>query len=374
MGMVIVNPGIYTTVQDEGRFGYEQFGVSPAGPMDRRSFHIANLLVGNDIGEAELEMTIIGTEIRFTGPAVIALTGADMSPLLNEAPVCMYRAFPVGAGDVLRMQSVSGGCRTYLAAAGGLDIPVVMGSRSTLVKNGIGGYQGRPLKKGDAIGLRQNMSTIENLPARWMLAEHSEPGCRQIRVIAGPQDDCFTGKGLEDFFHGTYKVTAVSYTHLEQNYVPKMLLGQRGGFVQTDFLDAMGKDTEFIYTTGGWSADIDTDTSKQLIELYKQYTPDGADLSEGHCKDMINVLLIALGINQAGTTEPEALNEALRNLEVDTSTLPIPWNAITMDEYGQNTSANAFVLQMRDGKYQTVYPSDYAAIEPVLPMPAWNER
>ena len=111
MGMVIVNPGIYTTVQDEGRFGYEQFGVSPAGPMDRRSFHIANLLVGNDIGEAELEMTIIGTEIRFTGPAVIALTGADMSPLLNEAPVCMYRAFPVGAGDVLRMQSVSGGCR-----------------------------------------------------------------------------------------------------------------------------------------------------------------------------------------------------------------------------------------------------------------------
>ena len=210
MGMVIVNPGIYTTVQDEGRFGYEQFGVSPAGPMDRRSFHIANLLVGNDMGEAELEMTIMGAEIQFTGPAVIALTGADMSPLLNEAPVCMYRAFPVGAGDVLRMQSVSGGCRTSLAAAGGLDIPVVMGSRSTLVKNGIGGYQGRPLKKGDAIGLRQNMSTIENLPARWMLAEHSETGCRQIRVVAGPQDDCFTGKGLENFFHGTYKVTGDS--------------------------------------------------------------------------------------------------------------------------------------------------------------------
>lgn len=174
----------------------------------------------------------------------------------------------------------------------------------------------------------------------------------------------------------SYASDAILYlkTFKEQNYVPKMLLGQRGGFVQTDFLDAMGKDTEFIYTTGGWSADIDTDTGKQLIELYKQYTPDGADLSEGHCKDMINVLLIALGINQAGTTEPEALNEALRNLEVDTSTLPIPWNAITMDEYGQNTSANAFVLQMRDGKYQTVYPSDYAAIEPVLPMPAWNER
>lgn len=111
MGMVIVNPGIYTTVQDEGRFGYEQFGVSPAGPMDRRSFHIANLLVGNDMGEAELEMTIMGAEIRFTGPAVIALTGADMSPLLNEAPVCMYRAFPVGAG-------MYSGCSLFPAAAG----------------------------------------------------------------------------------------------------------------------------------------------------------------------------------------------------------------------------------------------------------------
>lgn len=174
----------------------------------------------------------------------------------------------------------------------------------------------------------------------------------------------------------SYASDAILYlkTFKEQNYVPKMLLGQRGGFVQTDFLDTMGKDTEFIYTTGGWSTDIDTETSRQLIELYKEYTPDGAELSEGHCKDMINVLLIALGINQAGTTEPQALNEALRHLDVDTSTLPIPWNAITIDEYGQNTSANAFVLQMRDGKYQTVYPSDYAAIEPLLPMPAWNER
>ena len=174
----------------------------------------------------------------------------------------------------------------------------------------------------------------------------------------------------------SYASDAILYlkTFKEQNYVPRMLLGQRGGFVQTDFLDTMGKDTEYIYTTGGWSADLDNETSRQLIELYKQYTPDGAALSEGHCKDMINVLMLALAINQAGTTEPQALNKALRNLEVDTSTLPIPWNAITMDEYGQNTSANAFVLQMKGGNYQTVYPADYAAIAPILPMPGWNER
>ena len=124
MGMAIVNPGIYTTVQDEGRFGYEQFGISPAGPMDKRSFHIDNLLVGNDKGEAELEMTIIGAEIRFTGPAVIALTGADMRPLLNEAPVCMYRAFQVGTGDVLSTVSIIFAMSCHLLSSGPVYSPL----------------------------------------------------------------------------------------------------------------------------------------------------------------------------------------------------------------------------------------------------------
>lgn len=210
MGMVIVNPGIYTTVQDEGRLGYEQFGVSPAGPMDKRAFHMANILVANGMGEAELEMTVIGPEIRFTSPAVIALTGADMRPLLNGGPVCMYRAVKVAGGDVLQMQPAVSGCRTYMAVAGGLDIPVVMGSRSTLVKNCIGGYEGRPLKKGDEISFCQSIETVSNLPARWVPAEQTQPGRRMVRVIPGPQDDCFTKKGLEDFFWGTYKVTGDS--------------------------------------------------------------------------------------------------------------------------------------------------------------------
>lgn len=210
MGMLIVNPGIYMTVQDEGRFGYEQFGVSPAGPMDKRAFHIANLLAANDMGEAALEMTVMGPEIRFTGSAVISLTGADMRPAVNGKPVCMYRALQVSAGDVLQMQSVRAGCRTYMAVAGGMDIPVVMGSRSTLAKNGIGGYGGRPLKRGDEIGFRQNLKTIDNLPARWILAEQIPPRCRRVRVVLGPQEDCFTEKGVNDFFQGTYKVTGDS--------------------------------------------------------------------------------------------------------------------------------------------------------------------
>ena len=93
--MIIENGGILTTVQDGGRFGYEPFGVSPSGPMDRRSFEIANVLVGNDRSEACLEATVIGPSISFTKNAVVAIAGADMRPLLNGTPVLNYRAFAV---------------------------------------------------------------------------------------------------------------------------------------------------------------------------------------------------------------------------------------------------------------------------------------
>lgn len=177
-------------------------------------------------------------------------------------------------------------------------------------------------------------------------------------------------------FMSSYSSDAILYlkTFKEQNYVPKMLLGQRGGFVQTDFLDTMAGDTEYICTTAGWSADIDTDASKQLVEYYKEFTPDGAELSEGHVKDMINLQLLAIAINQAGTTDAEAIRDALRNLDVDTATLPIPWEGIEIDEYGQNVKANSFVVQMKDGAYQTVYPFANATIETTYPMPNWDER
>lgn len=177
-------------------------------------------------------------------------------------------------------------------------------------------------------------------------------------------------------FMASYSSDAILYlkTFKEQNYTPKVLLGQRGGFVQTDFLDTMAGDTEYIYTTAGWSTDLKNPATSQLVELYKEYTPDGAELSEGHCKDMTSLLLACIAINQAGSTDPAAIQEALRNLDVDTSMLPIPWAGYEMDEYGQNQAANSFVVQMKDGKYQTVYPAENAVIDATVPMPGWNER
>lgn len=160
----------------------------------------------------------------------------------------------------------------------------------------------------------------------------------------------------------------------EQNWVPKLLIGQRGGFVQSDFFDALGKDTEYIYTTGGWSADLDLPISKELVKLYPAKYSNGVDLNEGHVKDMTNVLILALAINQAGTTEPNALKKALMSLKMDLGKYIMPWDGITMDPRGQNTSASGVLMQVQGGKYKTVYPAKSKAAEPIFPMPAWNKR
>ena len=130
MSITILNPGMLTSVQDLGRIGYQQFGVSVSGVMDPRSASIANILVGNDEGEAVLECTMMGPHIRFDAPNIIAITGGDLGATLDGQRIDTYRAIPVNAGQTLRFTMLRTGCRAFVAFAGGLDIPVVMGSRS----------------------------------------------------------------------------------------------------------------------------------------------------------------------------------------------------------------------------------------------------
>lgn len=151
MGIFIETPGVLTTVQDGGRYGYEQFGVSPSGPMDPESFQLANILVGNPRDLSALEATMLGPTLRFTRDNIIAITGGDMTPLLDEKPIPMDQAILVRSGSVLKLRAARTGCRTYVAFAGGLDVPEVMGSRATGVQNRVGGLEGRKLAKGDEI-------------------------------------------------------------------------------------------------------------------------------------------------------------------------------------------------------------------------------
>ena len=124
MGITVENGGILTTVQDEGRFGNQAFGVSTSGAMDPHSFHIANLLVGNEMTEGALEMTFIGPTLTFTSDNIIAVTGGDLTPMLDGQPFPMYRAVLVKKGQKLMFAGARNGSRGYIAFAGGLDIPL----------------------------------------------------------------------------------------------------------------------------------------------------------------------------------------------------------------------------------------------------------
>ena len=160
----------------------------------------------------------------------------------------------------------------------------------------------------------------------------------------------------------------------QQKYTPNFIIGQRAGFIQSDYLSAMGEGNQYICTTGSWASDINTPVTKELKELWanSSYNSSKVDLMDSHVKDVMNLLFLAMAINQAGTTEATAVRDALRNLEYDMDTLMIPWAGIEINEYGQNTKSNGVVTQWQNGAYCTVYPGDAASVTPVFPMPEWT--
>ena len=206
MSITVLNPGLLTTVQDMGRVGYQQFGVSVSGVMDPRSAAIANILVGNQEGEAVLECTMMGPHLQFDRANTIAITGGDLMPTLDGQPIPAYRAISVQAGQVLRFQAPKTGCRCFIAFTGGLDIPEVMGSRSTYLKAKIGGVEGRKLQKGDVIPFRAP-GVPKNLNIRFISPEFVPRQVYTLRVVLGPQDDAFTQEGMNTFLRETYTVT-----------------------------------------------------------------------------------------------------------------------------------------------------------------------
>ena len=207
MSITILNPGMLTSVQDLGRIGYQQYGVSVSGVMDPRSASIANILVGNDEGEAVLECTMMGPHIRFDAPNIIAITGGDLGATLDGQRIDTYRAIPVNAGQTLRFTMLRTGCRAFVAFAGGLDIPVVMGSRSTNMKAKIGGYQGRKLQKDDVIAFRAPKTDLKNLGLRHTSPEFMPRAEYKLRIVLGPQDDAFTERGITTFLSSVYTLT-----------------------------------------------------------------------------------------------------------------------------------------------------------------------
>ncbi|HUP40068.1 MAG TPA: biotin-dependent carboxyltransferase family protein [Vicinamibacterales bacterium] len=152
----ILRPGMLTTVQDEGRWGFQSRGVPVSGAMDWYSHRLANQLLGNDRAVATLEVTLMGPQIRFETSTAVAVTGADFHLTLDDVPVAMNRMIEVTAGGILKFGERLRGARAYVAVRGGIDVPIILGSRSTHVLTRLGGHEGRALKAGDmiAIGVR----------------------------------------------------------------------------------------------------------------------------------------------------------------------------------------------------------------------------
>ncbi|MBD9584514.1 MULTISPECIES: biotin-dependent carboxyltransferase family protein [Delftia] len=151
MAIEVLKPGLATSVQDAGRPGYYHLGIPLSGALDQQSLVLANLLVGNDEGAAVIESTLLGPELQFDAPALVAVTGADAKIKLNGNEVPRNTAFAVQAGDRLGFDFMKLGARMCIAVAGGIDVPVVLGSRSTYGLGAFGGLNGRKLLAGDRL-------------------------------------------------------------------------------------------------------------------------------------------------------------------------------------------------------------------------------
>lgn len=206
-GIRIIHPGMLTTVQDLGRFGYQQFGVSACGAVDPRALRFSNILVDNEEGEAALEITMMGTRIEFQEDNIFAIAGADLGAKLEQEELRPYKAYLGKKGQILRFLKPVAGLRAYLAFAGGLELPPVMGSRSTDMKAHLGGFQGRKLEKDDMISFRAPKLQLRNLELRAIAPEFQKRAEYTLRVILGPQDDAFTEKGIETFLQEGYTLT-----------------------------------------------------------------------------------------------------------------------------------------------------------------------
>src|SRR6476661_3953343 len=153
MSLLVIRPGMLTTIQDLGRWGHQHSGVPVAGPMDSYSHRLANQLVGNGPAAAALEITLIGPELEASEPTTCVVQGARFETSVNGKPVDGGRPFVIAAGQRLRFGARHDGARATVAVAGGLDVPLEFGSRSTSLVSGIGPLNGRPLQAGDVLGV-----------------------------------------------------------------------------------------------------------------------------------------------------------------------------------------------------------------------------
>ncbi|MGD9260924.1 MAG: biotin-dependent carboxyltransferase family protein [Desulfobacterales bacterium] len=204
----VLSPGILTSVQDMGRYGYGRYGVAPSGALDFFSLRIGNLLVGNAEDDAGLETTLMGLRIKALTDIVIAVTGGNLQPQRGKQSLKMWRSHVLSRGDILAFKGPLNGFRSYITVSGGIYSSPLMGSRSTNLPSGFGGIEGRGLKQGDVLFselLPEHLQHTERqFKPEWI------PNYRNswiLRAVWGPQDDHFTSEARDMFLASTFKMS-----------------------------------------------------------------------------------------------------------------------------------------------------------------------
>lgn len=242
MSVQVKHGGLLTTIQDLGRYSYQKYGVVVGGAMDEASHKLANLLVGNEWDEATLEMTLIGPELLFLQDSVFAICGAPFQSTVEGELVPIGRPVYVTKGTTLKVGSCKNGCRAYMAFRGGIEAPLILGSRSTYERGGFGGLHGGRLNKEDIIPLKDytvrdkfeiqknNFSTT-----RWFVPSYRKTAV--IRVIEGRQYSLFTPEAIRNFFTKKYKIS------LDSDRMGYRLTGEKLTFVK--YVELVSEGTAF---------------------------------------------------------------------------------------------------------------------------------
>lgn len=206
--LTVIDGGLFTTIQDSGREGYRKFGVPVSGGMDEKAYNLANKIVGNKKGSPVLECTLNGGKYRFNSRAIIAITGAKMSPTLNSDPIEINSLIEIHKDDILELGFAKRGCRTYVAIQGEWDIQKVMGSYSTYTQGVFGGFKGRTLKKGDVVKWVERDVAFNKISISDQIPYYSSK--ITVQFIPGPEWDSIETVEQERFLNTKFRVSSKS--------------------------------------------------------------------------------------------------------------------------------------------------------------------
>ncbi|GAA4078961.1 biotin-dependent carboxyltransferase family protein [Nocardioides kongjuensis] len=309
MFVEVVEPGLATTVQDLGRTGAYNVGIPPSGALDQRSARIANLLVGNPETAALLEAPYLAPKLSFDGPAVVAVTGASAQVLVNGEERPSWSAVRVDAGDVLSLGFVTAGARVYIAVAGGIDVPAVLGSRSTYVLGGLGGHDGRALVAGDRLpvgeagGVPAGDQLLRTLPERYLPTWSREV---DLRVVLGLYDYRLSAHSRDLLVESDWRLTPVADRTGFRYQGPQL------DFIEREQPFGAGSDPSNIVDAGYPIGSIQVPSGSEPIVLHRDAVSGGGYAQIG---TVISVDLDLVGQCAPGTVTrlvPVTLDDALK--------------------------------------------------------------